>query len=342
MTKIAIVRLTSLGDVVFASFIPSLIKQFYKQDIEIDWICDKVFERVIEDNKNINSIKTVSIRDLKNKKTSLRNVLYELKIIKLSKYDIVIDFQGTLKSAIVCKMIASKNSIIHGFSFFSAREWIATLFYNQKHKISYKNNIVERNLHLANKVFNLNLSYDNVVSALPTIYCVNNDSTKNAIDIKYLNKITLDYKKIALYVPFSSKVEKNISFDISKQILQQNSDTLFVVNYSGKKEQQLALELVDICTSSNILNITTFTNSLSINQIKSFCLEPCNLGSCNFAIGCDSGITHLANFCGLPVFVIAKDEKTTKRNFLQWNKNQSCSLSTTNIATLVQKWIQTI
>ena len=68
MLKIAIVRLTSLGDVVFASFLPSLIKTHYKrEDISIDWICDLAFADVIKNNPSINNILPLPIRALKKK-----------------------------------------------------------------------------------------------------------------------------------------------------------------------------------------------------------------------------------------------------------------------------------
>ena len=51
------------------------------------------------------------------------------KIRKLGKYDLVIDMQGLIKSALVARMIPSDTTL--GFDKDSSRESLAAIFYDQ-------------------------------------------------------------------------------------------------------------------------------------------------------------------------------------------------------------------
>ncbi|MBT6842435.1 MAG: glycosyltransferase family 9 protein [Candidatus Melainabacteria bacterium] len=138
--KILIIKLSSLGDIVHA--IPSLnaLKQKYPQ-ATIDWLVYKSFAPIIESQRSINKI-----IKLENKKISS---LFEIKNqLKKENYDLVIDMQGLIKTALIARIISSKT---RGFK--EPREKIAAIFY--KERIDAGNimddsmHIVERNLLLA-------------------------------------------------------------------------------------------------------------------------------------------------------------------------------------------------
>ena len=54
-------------------------------------------------------------------------------------YDLVIDMQGLIKSALIAKVLSSKHTI--GFDKFSSKERIASIFYTKSFKCKYSENI---------------------------------------------------------------------------------------------------------------------------------------------------------------------------------------------------------
>ena len=52
--KIAIVRLSALGDIIQSAIVLQFIKQF-RQDIEIHWFVDQRFKEILENHPHIDS-----------------------------------------------------------------------------------------------------------------------------------------------------------------------------------------------------------------------------------------------------------------------------------------------
>ena len=131
--KIAIVKLSALGDIIHTMVALQFIKNHYP-DSRIDWIVDEQFKSILENNPHIRKVHTVAFKKAKKEKSILL-ILKELnKIRVLGKYDLVIDAQGLIKSAIVSKMISAKKNI--GFEKKSIREPLASIIYNQKVSIN--------------------------------------------------------------------------------------------------------------------------------------------------------------------------------------------------------------
>ena len=165
--KIAIVRLSALGDIVHSMVVLQFIKKHYPDSV-IDWIVEKRFQGVLKSNPHINQIHQVIFSSAKESK-SLFLFWNELrKIRKLGKYDLVIDMQGLIKSALVARMIPSDMTL--GFDKDSLRESLAAIFYDQKYKIDYAENVIERNLNLAGYALNFSFNKEDVISKEVFLY----------------------------------------------------------------------------------------------------------------------------------------------------------------------------
>lgn len=160
MSKIAIVRLSSLGDVVIsASVLGGLgvllggLNATQKERIKIDWFVDERFGGVLHDSPYIHTLHCLPF------KKWLKSPLGIYKMWKYARaceeYDTVIDMQGLLKSALVGKFLKSKKFI--GFSARGCRESLASLFYTQKVDINYDANILVRNFLVAFSSFGVDL-----------------------------------------------------------------------------------------------------------------------------------------------------------------------------------------
>ena len=124
-----------MGDLMHA--LPALTeaKEHFKE-IEFDWVVDKAFSEVPKWHPAVNKIITTDHRNWKkqllspNSRKAFRSVIHE---INNTNYDLVIDMQNNLKSALVSFMC--KHQVI-GMDSRSVREYPAHFSYNKKISIS--------------------------------------------------------------------------------------------------------------------------------------------------------------------------------------------------------------
>ena len=74
--KIAIVKLSSLGDIVHSMVVLQFIKKHYPESV-IDWVVEKRFKGILENNPHINQIHTIDLNSAKKRK-SLKLLFKEL------------------------------------------------------------------------------------------------------------------------------------------------------------------------------------------------------------------------------------------------------------------------
>ena len=67
--KIAIVKLSALGDIIHAMVVLQFIKKNIPE-IEIDWVVEENFKDLLQFNPDINKIHVVNIKKAKHKKSS--------------------------------------------------------------------------------------------------------------------------------------------------------------------------------------------------------------------------------------------------------------------------------
>ena len=141
--KIAIVKLSALGDIVHAMVVLQFIKK-YNQEIEIDWVVEENYKELLDSNPNVSAVHVINIKQVKQKK-SIYLFLSELKKMrKLGPYDLVIDMQGLFKSALISFLIPSPITL--GFNRFSIRTLQTNTFWDNKN--NYLNPEAKGNLQI--------------------------------------------------------------------------------------------------------------------------------------------------------------------------------------------------
>jgi len=171
LDHIAIVRLSALGDIVNATIVLQFIKQKYP-DIKIDWITEEVFAPLLYEHPFIHKVHTINLKKIKKEKSFslLKKTVSKLK--NLPKYDLIIDMQGLLKSALVARFMGKK---IHGYDKNSVREKLSSLFYGSTSNIPYELSVIKRNVLLMNDALNLypkgtsHVNDEMITSKLPTL-----------------------------------------------------------------------------------------------------------------------------------------------------------------------------
>lgn len=137
-SRILVVRLGAMGDVIHALPTVATLKRELTS-ARITWVIDPKWAALLEGNPYVDEVLEFDRR----RWASIRSAWREL---RQRPFDVAIDLQGLIKSALITTMSGARRSI--GFSREQAREWAAALFYS-KTVNSPERHIVDRNLSLA-------------------------------------------------------------------------------------------------------------------------------------------------------------------------------------------------
>ena len=278
MQKIAIIKLSAMGDIIHSMVALQFIKIKYP-NIQIDWFVEDVFSKVLENNPEINNIIKLNLKSIKNSK---KEILTQLKLVKSFKnrdYDLIIDAQGLIKSAIVARFLG-KNRV--GFCKNSTREGIASFFYNKKVSISYDKNVIDRNCYLFSKALNFEISKDDILNKKPFLFFKNEDEKV----YQYLDETR---KNILLVVGASWK-SKMYSKEKFVKIVQNLKENFFIA--WGNEEEKDIAEF--ICDNSDAIVLP----KIDLNTLKAL------ISRVDLVIGNDTGPTHMAWALNIPSITI--------------------------------------
>jgi heptosyltransferase-1 len=262
--KIAIVRLSALGDIINSAVVLQFIKKNYP-DAEIEWICEEIFAPLLHVNKELHAVHTVNLKALKKNKSLSLLKQTRSKLHTLNNYDIIIDMQGLLKSAIVAKIIG-KNT--HGFDKNSTRESLAALFYKTTSAIPYEENVIKRNCFVVADALDFEIT-DEMILNKKAVF----SATKKF-------QLRSDKKNIAFVIGASwpSKIYPKESVCKVCDSLQEQCYIIW-----GNEAEKEAAEW--ICKHSKY---ATLAPKLPLNELV------CFVSSMDLLIGNDTGPTHLA------------------------------------------------
>lgn len=280
MLKLLIVKTSSLGDIVHNLPIIADIRA-HQPDIEIDWLVEASFADIPRLHPAISHVVPVSFRrwrkSLLNTQT-WREISAFRRQIATQHYDMVLDTQSLVKSAVLTLFAHGKK---HGFDKDSAREPLASFFYDTKHKIPRAQQAVALNRALAAKAFN----YEMPISApnygikpiaplsltLPDAFVValhgtSRDSKLWPVDHWVALGILLAEQQLQLLLPWASDAEFS-------------------------RAQKIAAQLDN----------ATVLPKLSIAELATL------ISKAKAAIGVDTGLSHLSAALSIPTIAIYTD-----------------------------------
>ncbi|KOF53906.1 heptosyltransferase [Achromobacter sp. DMS1] len=151
-TRILIVRTSSLGDLVH--MLPAITDiARHVPDAEIDWVVEEAFAEIPSWHPAVSGIIKVAHRRWRKAWWSAgvraeRRALREQ--LQAKRYDIILDMQALLKSA---WLVRQARGVRHGLDWRSAREPLASLFYNVRHRVEFWQPAVIRQRKLAGLTF---------------------------------------------------------------------------------------------------------------------------------------------------------------------------------------------
>ena len=270
--KIAIVKLSALGDIIQSAFVVQFIKEAFPQST-LHWFAEEKFSTVLEGVEGIDRICRVNLSRLKKQPSAIPEEVR--KIRSHGYYDLVIDMQGLIKSAMVARLLSDN---VRGFSKKGLREKQAAWFYKRGYDISYDTPTTDRYRLLVSFALDFTLSKERVM-AKKGYMCI--DKTFDF----------LPEKPFALFVVGStwrSRVYPKEQFaEVARGV-----GMPVVVAYGNDEEYAFARYLADKAENVSVLP------KLSLVDLKAVVTQSA------LVVGNDTGPTYLGWACNIPTVLL--------------------------------------
>ncbi|WRA02040.1 lipopolysaccharide heptosyltransferase I [Helicobacter pylori] len=271
--KIAIVRLSALGDIIVSAVFLAAIKERFT-DAQIEWFVDERFSAILEHSPYIDKLHPIALK-------SVLKTFNPLKIFKLFKslrayeYDIIIDMQGLVKSALITQMLKAPKKV--GFDYASAREGLSAFFYSQKVSIAYDGPILKRNFTLLFHALNLpEKEISEGLNFRSKVFSYQDSPKINALNLNE-NKLKI------LFVLETSKINKTYPIERFKELALMLEN--FQICLLWHADEHKATTLYHALKHQRDVLLLP---KLTLNEVKAL------LFKMDLIIGGDTGITHLA------------------------------------------------
>lgn len=276
--KIAVVKLSAMGDIIHAMVALQFIKKHYP-NLRIDWFVESAFSGILENNPHINNIYCVNLKSIKNKKSEIFSQIARIKEYSKNNYDLIIDAQGLVKSALVAKLLG-KN--IAGFSKNSIREKFASFFYKIKVDIAYDKNAIIRNAKVLSSPLGFEITNEEINAKEPFLFF----KDENPVIEEYLQK----NKNNIVFVIGASWISKMYSKDKFVKIINTLDENALIV--WGNEFERTVATYIAAHSKARVLP------KLDLNSLKAL------ISKANLVIGNDTGPTHAAWALNVPSITI--------------------------------------
>ena len=271
--KVLLVKMSSMGDVVHT--LPAIVEAANKiPGISFHWVIEESFRTIAEIHPLVDEVIPVAIRRWrKSWRASLVSgeITAFYRTLKQHHYDLIIDAQGLIKSAIV-SLLASGP--VAGFSRQSVREPVASLIYRRSIIVDKNLHAVERQRHL----FAGLLGYE----------------VSGQVDygLKSANEVSRVSRTIMLMhgTSWESKLWPEVSWrSLCKMILEDGYEVLIP---SGNSRESRRAAFIAENTRATVLPPMLLAELIALME------------TCMAAVSVDTGLGHLASALDLPLVAL--------------------------------------
>ncbi|QLY67592.1 lipopolysaccharide heptosyltransferase RfaC [Citrobacter freundii] len=266
--RVLIVKTSSMGDVLHT--LPALTDaQRAIPGIQFDWVVEEGFAQIPSWHSAVDRVIPVAIRrwrkawfsaPIKAERKAFRDA------VRLQQYDAIIDAQGLVKSAALVTRLG--RGIKHGMDWSTAREPLASLFYNCKHHIARQQHAVERTREL----FAKSLGYTKPQS-----------QGDYAIAQHFLNDLNANAGQYAVFLHATTRDDKHWPEAYWRELIGQlhNAGIRIKLPWGAPHEEARAKRLADGFNYVDVLP------RMSLEEIASV------LAGAKFVVSVDTGLSHL-------------------------------------------------
>lgn len=143
--RVLLIKMSSLGDVIH--MLPAIMdaKQALPE-LQLHWVVEEDFAALVEGHPAVERVIPIALRRWRRKLFKRQNRdqwrQFKNQLNQHGSYDKVIDAQGLIKSALVTRLVSANSKV--GFDRRSAREAVASYFYDKKIPVTKNIHAVER------------------------------------------------------------------------------------------------------------------------------------------------------------------------------------------------------
>ena len=275
--KIAIVKLSAMGDIIHAMVALQFIKKA-NPSIQIDWIVEEGFAKVLEGNPHIDNILPVNLKAIKKDKKQFFTQIDTVKKYAHNRYDLVIDAQGLLKSAIVAKLLGKNRA---GFSKNSIREGVASYFYTHKIEIAYDANTIDRNAKVIASPLDIEITPQMIIEKDIFLFSKADDIVEQLSD----------EKKNIIFIIGSTWASRNYPKEKFVEVANALKENILIAWGSDAEKEDAQW----IASHSQWVKVLP---KINLNALKAI------IGESDLLIGNDTGPTHMAWGLNVPSITI--------------------------------------
>lgn len=275
--RILLVKTSSLGDVIHNLPVVSDIRQ-HRPDITIDWCVEESFADIPRLHPGVETVIPVAIRRWRKqlfKATTWQEIATCKQQLQAQPYDLILDTQGLLKSALISRLAQGS---IAGHNADSAREPLASHFYDTGYFVPKTLHAVERNRRLAAAALGYTTGPE-----------LNYGIQAPALDAPWLG--SAPYVVLLTATSRDDKLWPEANWtDLGRQLHTQGLRAVLPAGKPAEREraQRIAATIPD----------ATAAPPLQIPALASL------LGGAQAVVGVDTGLTHLAAALRVPTLAL--------------------------------------
>ncbi|KEY56508.1 lipopolysaccharide heptosyltransferase RfaC [Serratia sp. DD3] len=267
--QVLIVKTSSMGDVLHT--LPALTDAVQAiPGIGFDWVVEEGFSQIPSWHPAVDRVIPVALRRWRKnwfaKETRQQRNDFKQQV-QQRQYDIVIDAQGLIKSAALVTRLARGSK--HGLDWHSAREPLASCFYQHRHPVDKQQHAVER----IRELFAKSLGYEKP-----------HNTGDYAIAARFLSHPLADGGKYLVFLHATTRDEKHWPEQHWRQLIEllAPSGLKIKLPWGAEHEHQRALRLADGFGHVEVLP------KLTLEQVAAV------LAGAKAVVSVDTGLSHLA------------------------------------------------
>ena len=278
--KIGIVRLSSLGDIIFCMAALQVIKRHLPES-SITWFADTKFADILDHQPDLDRVIKLDLKELKRNFSWAKLHREYRQVADAGPFDLVIDLHGMIKSALVARRAGANTS---GFGYDVVKESLAGFFYHRKVSIPLECNTVYRYASLAARSLEFSFDERELVDKKPFLFHALKDEEptreffrsdrKNVIFVVGATWESRIYPKERL-VSIANTLKENV-----------------LICHSSPAESEAARFIAERSPFVTVLP------KLDLNQLKAA------ISRADLVIGGDTGPTHIAWANNVPCIIL--------------------------------------
>ncbi len=289
MLRVLIIKLSAFGDIIHSLSVIDCFRAYselYNKKVELHWLVEKKWSPILKNNPGVDKLIIINTKEWRRSllsRTTWREILAFWSELRADRYDMVVDINGLLRSAILARFSRTNQRI--GFSRDSnfCRERHSVLFLDRTFSVS-SGHVVDQTVRLLEKALDMEIS-KTILPYLP----LSEDARREAGEILVQNDLVPDgFAVIAAGGGWETKLlDEGLVAAICDCVSRNGIKP--VLSWDGEDEKERAKRISGLATGKVIelgdIPVDVFTELLRMSRL---------------VIGPDTGTVHAASAVETP------------------------------------------